>query len=183
MNSGIYQLTFGSGKRYIRRSSDVYTARSDHIKLLMSNSATSRLQREYELFGVLPSHEVLAFIHPNHLDITEAAFIKILRPELSPLELDINEEDAQLLLSNLELLKLSTADHLRNITEIKHDLKNCKLREIDLKKLEEHVERDERLADASIECVDDLRKTIADLTAKNCELIKKLKTPWYKKLF
>lgn len=185
MNSGIYQLTFGSGKKYVRRSTNVYTARNDHIRLMASGTASSKLQREYELHGV-PAHQVLAFVHPNHLDITEAAFIKIQRPELSSLEMDITEEDAKLLISNLDLLKQGTSEHIKIILDLKHDLRECKLKEIDLRKQEEDVDREERIVDFSLASINDMKKTISDLTYKNEELLRKLdqlKMPWYKKLF
>jgi antirestriction protein len=115
MPSGIYRLTFSSGKYYIGKSLDLETRWKQHFNKFATGKAARPMQIEYDKCG-LPQTEVIYYCHRDHIDILEELLID---QEKSPdmlnstyPEVDRTDEIAILINKSRELLQLSTFEHL-----------------------------------------------------------------------
>lgn len=74
---GIYKLSFaGTDKVYIGQSTNIYKRYKQHLSLLRTNSASSKLQYAYDTFGV-PHLDVLLECSELELDCAETEAINI----------------------------------------------------------------------------------------------------------
>lgn len=122
MVSGIYQLTFSNGKRYIGKSIDIDRRWQEHNTNFKNKKAASKLQSEFEIYGY-PRGEVLLKCHRDHIDILEVYLIATLRPELNTrVELPISTEDYDALMQQKQLLEDSTVDHIKLIDALATDI-------------------------------------------------------------
>jgi hypothetical protein len=118
MASGIYRLTFSSGKFYIGKSLDLETRWKQHFNKFATGKAARPMQVEYDRCG-LPKTEVLIYCHKDHIDILEELLIDQ-EKTLDMLnttypQVDRTDEVAILINKSRELLHLSTLQHLEII--------------------------------------------------------------------
>ena len=186
--SGVYQLTFSSGARYIGKSVDIDARWKQHATAFSKGKAAGAMQAEYAKCGY-PDGKVLFQCHPDHIDIAEAVFIVRNKPELN----SAIPEDPFLGIDDMDevfsLLGMSTLEHVNQITEISgkyvKELENVKRlnKEIALLKIarsdrEVNVEKDRKIAS--------LRNENATLATRLKEVQTMLvyhAQPWWKKVF
>lgn len=74
MTTGIYQLTFSSGRRYIGQSVDIEARWKQHADKMRKGTAAKPMQAEFNAHG-FPSSDILMVCHKDHLDMMESMFI------------------------------------------------------------------------------------------------------------
>jgi hypothetical protein len=118
MTSGIYKLTFTSGKYYVGKSIDLETRWKQHFNKFATGKAARPMQLEYDRCG-LPKTEMIFSCHKEHIDILEEWLIDQLKgPDMLNTtypEVARTSGIANLINSSKELLKLSTWQHLEII--------------------------------------------------------------------
>lgn len=188
MTSGVYQLTFSDGSRYIGKSIDLETRWQQHWDKLAKNKAAQAVQRAFDCWGY-PVPRVLFTCHPDHIDLVEACCIARFQPELNssrPQDPFAGIEDVQPI---LELLGVSTLDHINTI----HDLSDRYLiSETKIKSLEHKVAQLMKKR-SDEELTRDTQKRIGELTsqleqarkeyAKATMQLKYYKLPWWERIF
>jgi len=119
MASGIYRLTFSSGKFYIGKSLDLETRWKQHFNKFATGKAARPMQVEYDRCG-LPQTEAIFLCHQDHIDIMEEWLIDQFKCgdmlNTTYPKLERTDEIADLINSNRELLELCTWDHLKIIS-------------------------------------------------------------------
>lgn len=188
MISGVYQLTFSSGLRYIGKSIDISARWKQHALALEKGKGAGPMQAEYAKCG-LPEGIVLFECHTDHIDIVEAVFIARSAPELNtnrPADPFAGVED---LTEIFGLLHLSTHSHVIEIVQ---------LRDKYLAELENVVRMQEEIVGLKYtrsqkEINVEKDRKISALRGENAELIIRIKEmtqlladsnkPWWKKLF
>ncbi len=125
MASGIYRLTFSSGKYYIGKSLDLETRWKQHFNKFATGKAARPMQNEYDRCG-LPQTEVLVYCHKDHIDILEELLIdqekSIDMLNTTYPEVNRTDEVAILINKSRELLHLSTLQHLQIIHSVHDDI-------------------------------------------------------------
>ena len=125
MASGIYRLTFSSGKYYVGKSLDFDTRWKQHFNKFATGKAARPMQLEYDRCG-LPKTEVLFSCHKDHIDILEEWLIDQLKgPDMLNTTypaVERSKETCELINNSHELLDLSTWDHLNIIAKLKIEL-------------------------------------------------------------
>lgn len=118
MASGIYRLTFSSGKFYIGKSLDLETRWKQHFNKFATGKAARPMQIEYDRCG-LPQTEAIFLCHQDHIDIMEEWLIDQFKCgdmlNTTYPKLERTDEIANLINNNRELLTLCTWDHLKII--------------------------------------------------------------------
>lgn len=77
-NTGIYKLEFKDGSFYIGQSVDIASRRKDHYRMLLAGEHHSyKVQRKYDIEGVLPSHEVILYCKAEELNYNEDKLIDL----------------------------------------------------------------------------------------------------------
>ena len=118
MASGIYRLTFSSGKYYVGKSLDLETRWKQHFNKFATGKAARPMQLEYDRCG-LPQTEVIFDCHRDHIDILEELLIEQLKgPDMLNTTYpvcDLTDEVATLINRSRELLHHSTFEHLEMI--------------------------------------------------------------------
>ena len=117
MTSGVYKLTFRSGKDYIGKSINIDNRYKDHLKAFESRKASAKMQEEYDKWGV-PELSIILETHPDHIDILESHLIGFLRPELNTqVPLGLPKSDLEYILDHRDFLKYSTVNLIRYCIE------------------------------------------------------------------
>jgi hypothetical protein len=115
MASGIYRLTFSSGKYYVGKSLDLETRWKQHFNKFATGKAARPMQLEYDRCG-LPQTEVIFDCHRDHIDILEELLIDQLKgPDMLNTtypEVNRTDEVSTLINNSRDLLNLSTFEHL-----------------------------------------------------------------------
>lgn len=197
--SGVYQLTFASGRTYIGKSVNITERFKQHMDKFRKGTAAKAMQNEYDCYGP-PDINVLVLCHPDHVDIVESWLISRNRPELNttrPPDPFIGVSDVDELLS---MLDMSTVQHVEQIISLD---KTCNealelydgLRR-ELNDSEEYIVKLERVRSAQ-----ELEKDISDrvrllelaldIERKESQarihcltkIIEHYKMPWWKRLF
>ena len=84
MASGIYQLEFATGERYIGKSVDIKARWKQHADKLQKGTAAKPMQDAFEKSGHdLPIGNILLECHPDLLDAYEGMCINLYTPELN----------------------------------------------------------------------------------------------------
>ena len=78
MTSGIYKLTFPSGRYYVGKSISIEDRMQQHADNFENNKASQAMQAEYNRYG-MPTAKVLFKCHADHIDVVEPIFIQALR--------------------------------------------------------------------------------------------------------
>lgn len=188
MNSGVYQLTFSNGSRYIGKSIDIPTRWKQHATAMENDRAAGPIQNAFNLYGY-PTTEVLFKCHPDHIDLVEAVFIARNTPELNT----TRPPDPFPFVDDMEevfsLMHESTHQHITTILEQEEKfvkqaakIKNLEAQIEDLKVTrsvkEVNIEKDRKIRD--------LREDVANMKLRVIEMQKLLvekEKPWWKKLF
>lgn len=188
MTSGVYQLTFSSGARYIGKSIDIETRWQQHWDKMSKGKAAQLVQAEFNRSGA-PDPHIVFRCHPDHIDLVEACCIARFQPELNtsrPLDPFAGLADISHI---LELLGDSTLNHVNQI----HNLSDKYLKsETKVKTLETRVNTlmkkrtDQELAlDVSNRIselnslLEQARKDYAQATMQ----LKYYKLPWWERMF
>lgn len=112
MNSGIYKLTFPSGKYYIGQTNNFSRRWEEHAEKMRKGTAARPMQAEYERYG-FPDANVLFECHPDHLSLMEPYYIAgAMGPNMlnSVLPQSGTQDELDVLDANEAVLKYSTAE-------------------------------------------------------------------------
>lgn len=197
MISGIYQLTFPDGSRYIGKSINIEERWKQHTEKLKNGKAAKNMQVAWDRWQEFEA-EVLFECHPDHIDIMEETLIARCNPELNttrPMDRlpGISGEEFD---NTIKLFKYSTLNHIKTLREQEEHLlvaqRNIEHLEEEVEELGTQRNEEEILADVNNR-IGRLEIDCEHLNNKNKELIesnKKLKQqleyanrPWWKKLF
>jgi hypothetical protein len=125
MASGIYRLTFSSGKYYVGKSLDLETRWKQHFNKFATGKAARPMQLEYERCG-LPETQVIFDCHRDHIDILEELLIDQLKgPDMLNTtypQVNRTDEVATLINNSRDLLHLSTFEHLELLHQVETKL-------------------------------------------------------------
>lgn len=125
MASGIYRLTFSSGKYYVGKSLDIDTRWRQHFNKFATGKAARPMQLEYERCG-LPATEVIFRCHKDHIDILEELLIDQLKgPDMLNTtypEVNRTDEVAILINKSQDLLQLSTLEHIELLHRVEEKI-------------------------------------------------------------
>ena len=152
MTSGVYQLTFPSGKRYIGKSIHIEERWKQHLDKMQKGKAAANMQQEYNRYGTF-NGTILVECHSDHIDIIESCFISRFKPELNgvfppdPLpELSLDD-----ILELVKSLKVSTLEHVKYIGNLMHKIEeqeeDLKLQDAEIKELSKIRDKEELDAD------------------------------------
>lgn len=165
MASGIYKLTFPSGKFYIGKSDNFERRWTEHARAFEKGTHSKAMQEEYNLHQELPTAVILLECHRDHIDLMESIYIEALNVDANCLNGNnpskVPEEEKNILLNNRKLLQVSTAEHLTKIKSLKKKLKECE----NLSILDENAQLRitlKKLRDQPNEEANKLRKIIYD---------------------
>ena len=123
MNSGVYKLTFSSGRFYVGKSIDIPTRWQQHEDKFSKHKAAQRMQQEFNLCGS-PRKEVLFSCHADHIDIVETWLIATHQRDYGNLMLNatypepLPDSEYEKINRAPYLLKQSTADHIDKICDL-----------------------------------------------------------------
>lgn len=142
MASGIYRLTFSSGKFYIGKSLDLETRWKQHFNKFATGKAARPMQIEYDRCG-LPETEAIFLCHQDHIDILEEWLIDQFKCvdmlNTTYPKLERTDEVAELINNNRELLHLCTWDHLKLIDSAEGKIKQAQQAQVEAEQaLEEY---------------------------------------------
>jgi hypothetical protein len=187
MASGIYRLTFSSGKFYIGKSLDLETRWKQHFNKFATNKAARPMQLEYDRCG-LPETEVIFDCHRDHIDILEELLIAQFKgPDMLNTtypQCDLTDEVATLINRSRELLHASTFEHLEMIHASEDKINSAEF-------AKETAERALETYKSKGYIIDDDYKELLELTNKfkdryfkhKKELQRLQKLTWYNRLF
>lgn len=145
MTSGVYELKFANGHRYIGKSIDIDNRWAQHMDKLRKGTAARNMQNAYNMYGA-PQGDVLLECHPDHIDIMEAVYIARHNPELNS---DRPKDpfpgvDIDWYINNTNFLKVSTLEHMITLAE---DASRTKRLQGDISNLHKEIEELEDLND------------------------------------
>lgn len=203
MTSGVYQLTFSDGSRYIGKSVNIDSRWKQHYDKMCKGKSAKAVQAAFNRCGE-PTGEILCECHKDHIDLMEAMFISRLNPELNsdrPTDPFEGEDMDKYLVSSL--LGHSTLEHMnymiqKKIEEIDRQremsLLESKIEELSRKRSLEELntyagvalkksETTNNYLRADIHSLkNDLNTVKEELNNRNIELAY-LRKPWWKKIF
>lgn len=132
MASGIYRLTFSSGKYYVGKSLDLETRWKQHFNKFALGKAARPMQLEYDRCG-LPETEVIFSCHRDHIDILEELLIAQFKgPDMLNTtypDCELTDEVAILINRSHDLLKQSTFEHIKQLHDAGDKIASAELRE------------------------------------------------------
>ena len=201
MASGIYKLTFKSGKYYVGKSIDLETRWKQHFNKFATGKAARPMQAEYDQYG-LPKTDVLLYCHRDHIDILEEWLIDQLKgPNMLNTtypDIERTADIATLIDNSKDLLTKSTWDHLKLIhgkggvtdaeklkTRIAIDLVKAyrsRGRIID-EDYEEMVDLAQKFSDLNKKAEEANNQLARELTLANKKLAKLQNLSWWDRLF
>lgn len=188
MTSGVYQLTFSSGSRYIGKSVDIETRWRQHADKLRKHTAAQNMQNEYNSYGMFKA-EILFACHPDHIDIAEAVFIARNQPELNSARPADPFPGVDDLTDIFAAMTASTLDHINEIYSLseKYITSQAEVTKLNQKVTQLQKDRTQKELDH------DVGKRISRLTAELEEAkagyakavleIKYHRQPWWQKMF
>jgi hypothetical protein len=187
MASGIYRLTFSSGKYYIGKSLDLETRWKQHFNKFATGKAARPMQIEYDRCG-LPKTEVLIYCHKDHIDILEELLIDQ-EKTLDMLnttypEVDRTDEVAILINKSRELLHLSTLEHLEIIHGAQAQIDAADQKQAQAEQLvEEYLDKGYILDQDYTDAVDAAQGWRDKYREAELELQRLQKLSWFDRLF
>lgn len=197
MISGIYQLTFPDGSRYIGKSINIEDRWAQHIDKMRKGTAAKAMQAAWNRWGTFDP-EVIIQCHPDHIDIMEESLIARLKPELNgtrPADRlpGIYGED----FDNIAMyLDYGTVEHIQTIISLKEQLDTARSNienleeaneELSVQRNEEELRADigHRIADL-LGNIDFLEDEVVRLKGHGRSLerdLEKANRSWWQKLF
>lgn len=200
MTSGVYELKFSNGDRYIGKSIDIENRWKQHMDKFKKGTAARAMQHAFNTWGP-PEGDVLCRCHSDHIDILEACYIARHRPELNsdrpsdPFQ-GVDEAVLNNLLQNTNIFQGSTWDHITVISNLIEERNELAEEVAELEELNDSLLRKRSKEEINAESASKLRDTKNVINLLNMELInakdeiiklnKSLayeKLPWWKKLF
>jgi hypothetical protein len=187
MASGIYRLTFSSGKYYIGKSLDLETRWKQHFNKFATGKAARPMQVEYDRCG-LPKTEVLIYCHKDHIDILEELLIDQ-EKSLDMLNttypvVDRTDEVAILINKSRELLHLSTLQHLQIIHSAQGEIDAADQKQAQAEQLvEEYRDKGYILDQDYTDAVDAAQGWRDKYREAELELQRLQKLSWFDRLF
>ena len=188
MTSGVYQLKFSSGSRYIGKSIDMEARWRQHGDKFKKHTAAQNMQTEYNRCG-MPSTEVLFACHPDHIDLAEAAFIARNQPELNSTRPADPFPGVGDLTDIFSAMSVSTLDHINEIYSLSDKYINA---QAEVTQLNSRVSQLEKVRTQK-ELDHDVSKRISKLSAELAEaqysynrVVKELnyhRQPWWQRIF
>jgi hypothetical protein len=187
MASGIYRLTFSSGKYYIGKSLDLETRWKQHFNKFATGKAARPMQLEYDRCG-LPQTEVIFYCHRDHIDILEELLIEQFKgPDMLNTTYpacDLTDEIATLINRSHELLRASTFEHLEMIHGSQDEIHKAKILQEAAEHEVEQLRSQGYILDSDyIEIVDLANDFKESLLKKKSELQRLQKLSWWDRLF
>ena len=187
MASGIYRLTFSSGKFYIGKSLDLETRWKQHFNKFATGKAARPMQIEYDRCG-LPDTEVMFYCHQDHIDIMEEWLIDEYKcgdmlnttyPKITR-----TDEIATLINRNNDLLKLSTWEHLQLLDTLKQEVNKRRILQEAAEHETEQLRSEGYIMDSDyVEIVDLANDFKESLLKKKAELTRLQNLSWWDRLF
>jgi hypothetical protein len=187
MPSGIYRLTFSSGKYYVGKSLDLETRWKQHFNKFATGKAARPMQLEYDRCG-LPQTEVIFDCHRDHIDILEELLIDQLKgPDMlnsTYPEVNRTDEVAILINNSRDLLQLSTFEHLELLHRVEEKITQMRKQKESAENSLEELRSQGYIMDADyIEIVDVATELKQQLETKQNELERLQKLSWWDRLF
>lgn len=187
MASGIYRLTFSSGKYYIGKSLDLETRWKQHFNKFATGKAARPMQLEYDRCG-LPQTEVIFDCHRDHIDILEELLIDQFKgPDMLNTtypEVTRTDEVAILINNSRDLLHLSTFEHLELLHRVETRITEMRAEKESAENSLEQLRSRGYIMDADyIEMVDIAQEKHEALEVKQAELDRLSKLSWWDRLF
>jgi hypothetical protein len=187
MASGIYRLTFSSGKFYIGKSLDLETRWKQHFNKFALSKAARPMQLEYDRCG-LPQTEVIFDCHQDHIDIMEEWLIDQFKgPDMLNTtypQVERTEEIAELINASRDLLNLCTWQHLKLIRAADSKIaaaEDCKQEALD--QLQDLRTRGYIINEDYLEVLELANEFKARATARKQELERLSSLGWWDRLF
>lgn len=187
MASGIYRLTFSSGKFYIGKSLDLETRWKQHFNKFATGKAARPMQVEYDRCG-LPDTEVIFYCHQDHIDIMEEWLIDEYKcgdmlnttyPKITR-----TDEIATLINRNNDLLKLSTWEHLQLLDALKAEVAKRTLLQEAAEYETEQLRSQGYIMDSDYEQIVDIATDLREELEKTQQQLKQLQNlSWWDRLF
>lgn len=200
MTSGVYELTFSSGDRYIGKSINIETRWKQHFDKLLKGTAAKNMQDAYRRYG-MPSGDILCTCHSDHIDILEACYISRHNPELNsdrpsdPFQ-GVSEAVLNNLLRNTNIFDASTWQHIEVISNLTSDKSRLTEEVEELEELNDLllVKRSaEEIATAAGRRVKELQRNVTTLKCELADVHENLRStkeqldyynlPWWKRWF
>ncbi len=197
MISGIYQLTFPDGSRYIGKSINIEERWSQHLDKMKKGTAAKNMQQAWNTYRNFDA-EVIFECHPDHIDIMEECLIARLKPELNttrPVDRlpGVYGDDFEKL---IKYFRYSTESHITTLLDLDRRLdmahKNIENLEEALEEIQQQRTREEIEADVNNR-IESLARDCSELITENevvSEENKKLRKSlqlanrsWWQKLF
>lgn len=187
MASGIYRLTFSSGKFYIGKSLDLETRWKQHFNKFATGKAARPMQIEYDRCG-LPDTHVIFYCHQDHIDIMEEWLIDEYKcgdmlnttyPKITR-----TDEIATLINRNNDLLQLSTWEHLQLLDTLKQEVAKRRILQEAAEHETEQLRSEGYIMDSDyVEIVDLANDFKESLLKKKAELTRLQNLSWWDRLF
>ena len=187
MASGIYRLTFSSGKYYVGKSLDIETRWKQHFNKFATGKAARPMQIEYDRCG-LPETQVIFSCHQDHIDILEEWLIDQLKgPDMLNTtypKITRTPEVCALIENNRDLLKLSTWAHLEIIDNAEKIIQEHQQARKNSEQQLEDLRSKGYIMDSDYEQIVDLAAEFKDsLESKQAELQRLKNLSWWDRLF
>lgn len=183
MKSGIYCLTFKNDAQYVGKSIDIERRWKEHVESMVAGKAAKLLQNAFNSSG-FPSARILLECHSDHIDLMETYYICKLQPNLNAIGgIAVTNEDLEVLARRVDLLQLSTPEHLLHIEQLDKYLAEYK-KEVDrLTNDLKQAALDHYMNEKIIRLEGKVKELGEDLGSAEQELIDYKSLPWYKKIF
>jgi hypothetical protein len=187
MASGIYRLTFSSGKYYVGKSLDLETRWKQHFNKFATGKAARPMQLEYDRCG-LPQTEVIFDCHRDHIDILEELLIDQLKgPDMLNTtypEVNRTDEVAILINKSRDLLNLSTFEHLELLHQVEAKITQIRGQKQESDQALEAMRAEGYIMNSDyVEIVDLATEYKAQLEAQQAELKRLSNLSWLERLF
>lgn len=129
MTTGIYKLTFSSGKIYIGQSVEIESRWNQHFDKFRKGTASKQMQNEFAKSG-FPYTSILMVCHKDHLDMMESMYINSARISNRHILLntsipkDYTNAEIYTITKNEEYLKYSIVELIQQASNGKANLAN-----------------------------------------------------------
>lgn len=187
MASGIYRLTFSSGKYYIGKSLDLETRWKQHFNKFATGKAARPMQLEYDRCG-LPQTEVIFDCHRDHIDILEELLIEQFKgPDMLNTtypDCDLTDQVAILINKSKELLHASTFEHLEMIHSSQNRISKAQQAQTEAEEaLEDYKANGYIINQDYLDAVALANEFKNRMLSRKAELVRLSKLGWWDRLF
>lgn len=183
MDSGIYVLRFPNGYFYVGKSDNIPNRWKQHWKDFEKGTHSRRMQEAFNTFGY-PDREVLITCHSDHCDLYESM---VIRYNMGPKCLNGNQprevppDEVTILRNSAEYIKLSTAQHIKLITDGIESTKEAVAKQNELRL------RVEDLEDRGILTPEDIQNKLEELESEVLQYSNELERlkglSWFQRIF